>query len=52
VPITVGCDNFCSYCIVPHVRGRERSRLLEDVVAEVEGLVAEGVLEVTCSART
>lgn len=47
VPITVGCDNFCTYCIVPYVRGREKSRPLEDVVREVEGLVADGVLEVT-----
>jgi tRNA-2-methylthio-N6-dimethylallyladenosine synthase len=47
VPITVGCDNFCTYCIVPHVRGRERSRPMEDVVAEVERLAAEGVAEVT-----
>jgi tRNA-2-methylthio-N6-dimethylallyladenosine synthase len=47
VPITVGCDNFCTYCIVPFVRGRERSRPLHEIVAEVEGLVADGVLEVT-----
>jgi tRNA-2-methylthio-N6-dimethylallyladenosine synthase len=47
VPITVGCDNFCTYCIVPYVRGRERSRPLEDVVSECERLAAEGVAEVT-----
>jgi tRNA-2-methylthio-N6-dimethylallyladenosine synthase len=47
VPIAVGCDNFCTYCVVPHVRGRERSRTLEDVVDEVERLVADGVVEMT-----
>jgi len=47
VPITVGCNNFCSYCIVPFVRGRERSRPLEDIVAEVERLRDDGVLEIT-----
>jgi tRNA-2-methylthio-N6-dimethylallyladenosine synthase len=47
VPIAVGCDNRCTYCIVPYVRGPERSRALPDVVAEVERLVADGVVEVT-----
>ncbi len=47
VPITLGCDNFCTYCIVPHVRGRERSRPFESVVDEVERLRADGVSEVT-----
>jgi tRNA-2-methylthio-N6-dimethylallyladenosine synthase len=47
VSITVGCDNNCAYCIVPTVRGPERSRSLEDVVAEVTSLVADGVVEVT-----
>ena len=47
VPITVGCDNFCSYCIVPYVRGRERSRPMEDILAEVGRLAADGVLEIT-----
>jgi len=47
VPITVGCDNHCAYCIVPAVRGPERSRPFEEVVAEVAGLVAEGTVEVT-----
>ncbi|MHB1016305.1 MAG: tRNA (N6-isopentenyl adenosine(37)-C2)-methylthiotransferase MiaB [Coriobacteriia bacterium] len=47
VPITVGCDNHCAYCIVPTVRGPERSRVFEDVVTEVSNLVSEGVIEVT-----
>jgi len=47
VPITVGCDNFCSYCIVPYVRGRERSRTMDSIVDEVTRLRQEGVLEVT-----
>ena len=47
VNITYGCNNFCSYCIVPYVRGRERSRKPEHIVAEVQKLVAEGYKEIT-----
>lgn len=47
VTVMQGCDNFCTYCIVPHVRGREISRPSAEVIAEVEALVAQGVREVT-----
>ena len=46
VNIMYGCDNFCSYCIVPYVRGRERSRRPEDILREVKRLAEDGVVEV------
>lgn len=46
VTITYGCNNFCTYCIVPFVRGRERSRKKEDIISEAAGLAAEGYKEI------
>ncbi|HMA60310.1 MAG TPA: tRNA (N6-isopentenyl adenosine(37)-C2)-methylthiotransferase MiaB [Halanaerobiales bacterium] len=47
VTIMQGCDNYCSYCIVPYVRGHERSRLKENIINEVENLIEDGVIEIT-----
>ncbi len=47
INITYGCNNFCSYCIVPYVRGRERSRRSEDIISEAKELIAQGYKEIT-----
>ena len=47
VSIMYGCNNFCTYCIVPYVRGRERSRRPEDILAECQELIASGIKEIT-----
>lgn len=47
INIMQGCNNFCSYCIVPYVRGRERSREKEDIITEIKQLVADGASEIT-----
>ncbi len=47
VNITYGCNNFCTYCVVPYVRGREKSRLPEEIINEVKALAADGCKEVT-----
>lgn len=47
VPIMTGCNNFCTYCIVPHVRGREKSRRFHSIVAECQSLVESGTREIT-----
>ncbi len=47
LPIMYGCDNFCSYCVVPYVRGRERSRNSADIIAEFKQIIAEGYKDIT-----
>ena len=47
IPIMYGCNNFCSFCVVPYVRGRERSRHTADILAEVQGQIDRGVREIT-----
>lgn len=47
INIMYGCDKFCTYCIVPYTRGKQRSRKYEDILAEVNSLIKDGVLEIT-----
>jgi tRNA-2-methylthio-N6-dimethylallyladenosine synthase len=47
VPVTFGCDSFCSYCIVPYVRGRERSIPEKEIIASIEKLIQKGAIEIT-----
>lgn len=46
IPIISGCDNYCSYCIVPYVRGRETSRAADEIIGEIQGLLAKGYKDI------
>lgn len=52
VPIQIGCDKYCTYCIVPYSRGREKSRMMKDIFAECEALVERGCKEITLVGQT
>ena len=52
MPVIHGCDKFCTYCIVPYRRGREKSRTIDDIRNEVEHYCARGVREVTLLGQT
>jgi tRNA-2-methylthio-N6-dimethylallyladenosine synthase len=52
LPIIEGCDYFCTYCVVPYTRGRQRSRLPEDIIQEAKEIVAEGYKEITLLGQT
>lgn len=52
IPIIEGCDYFCTYCVVPYVRGRQRSRKVEDIIREAKDVVAQGYKEITLLGQT
>lgn len=52
VPVQTGCDKFCTYCVVPFARGRERNRPVVDIIGEIRGLASGGTLEVTLLGQT
>lgn len=52
IPIIEGCDYFCTYCVVPYVRGRQRSRKIEDIIQEAKNVVKQGYKEITLLGQT